>query len=137
MLKYLFNKVADLMVRDFFKKKTLAQVFSCKSSEIFKRTYFVEHAQTHAWVKWTNKKCIHKIYSQENTADGVLFSAIANMWVYSFSKKGLHHRCISMKIRKFYRTSILRSNAARLLLISCDIFNVLLELSVLNQFSHS
>ena len=33
-----------------------------------------------------------------------------------------------MKIGTFYRTSILQNNAARLLLISCDIFNVLLAL---------
>ena len=42
-----------------------------------------------------------------------------------------------MNIGKFYRTSILQSNAARLLPISCEIFNVLLALSVINQFSYS
>ena len=42
----------------------------------------------------------------------------------------------SMKIGKFYRTSILQNNASRLLLISCDIFNLLAS-SVINQFSHS
>ena len=40
-----------------------------------------------------------------------------------------------MKIVKFYRTSILQSNAAPLLLISRDIFNISLALSVINQFS--
>ena len=81
------------------------------------------------------KNCIHKIYSQENTGEG-LFSAVADMWTYSFSKKGLYHRCFSMKFGKFYRTSILQNNAVRLLLISSDNFNVLLALSVINQFSH-
>ena len=33
------------MVSNFFKKKTLAQVFSCMFSEIFRKTYFVEHAE--------------------------------------------------------------------------------------------
>ena len=81
--------------------------------------------------------CIHKIYSQGNTGDDVPFSAAADMWAYSFSKKGLHHIYFSMKIGKFYRTSVLQNNAAQLLLIFCDIFNVLLALSVINQFSHS
>ena len=27
------------------------------------------------------------IYSQENTGEDVLFSAVAHMWAYSFSKK--------------------------------------------------
>ena len=48
VLKSLFEKVAGLMVRKFFKKKTLTQVFPCKFSEIFKKNYFVEHAQTDA-----------------------------------------------------------------------------------------
>ena len=104
-------------------------MFSCKFSEIFKKTYFVEHARADAWVKWT-KKCIHKIYSQENIGDGVLFRVVSDMWAYIFSKKELHHKCFSMKIGKFYGTSILQNNAARLFLISCDICNVLLALSV-------
>ena len=47
------------------------------------------------------KNCIHKIYSQGNTGDGVLFSVVGDMWAYIFSKKGLYHRCFSMKIGKF------------------------------------
>ena len=38
--------------------------------------------------------------------------------------KGSSSQCFSMKIVKFYRTSFLHSNAARLLLVSFDIFNV-------------
>ena len=39
------------MVSNFLKiKKTLAQVFSCQFSEIFKKTYFGEHARTDARV---------------------------------------------------------------------------------------
>ena len=83
------------------------------------------------------KKCIHKIYSQENTGDGVLFSAAADIWAYKLSKKGLHRKYFSMKIGKFYSASILQNNAARLLLISCEIINVLLALTVINQFSRS
>ena len=32
------------------------------------------------------RNCFHKIYLQENTGEGVLFSAVADMWAYSFSK---------------------------------------------------
>ena len=53
-----------MMCNFFKKKKTLAQVFSCKFAEIFKNTYFVEHVRTDAWVKWTKKivftKSIHR-----------------------------------------------------------------------------
>ena len=45
--------------------------------------------------------------------------------------------CFSMKTAEFYRTSFLQNTAARLLLISCNDFNVSLALSVINQFSHS
>ena len=30
---------------------------------------------------------IHKSYSQENFGDGVLFSAVPDMWAHSFSKR--------------------------------------------------
>ena len=69
------------------RRKTPAKVlFSRKLSEICKKTDYVEHVRTNAWVKWTTKKCIHKSYSQENTGDDILFSAVADMWPYSFSK---------------------------------------------------
>ena len=57
MLTYLFNKVAGLMVRIFFQKnkQTQAQVFFCKFSKIFKKTYFVKYARMNTWVKWTKK----------------------------------------------------------------------------------
>ena len=63
VLKSLFNNVAGLMVCNFFKKKTLAQMFSYKFSKIFKN-YFVEHVRRDAWVKWTKTivftKSIHR-----------------------------------------------------------------------------
>ena len=111
----------------FSRKRTLAQVFSFTFSEIFKKTLS----------EMNQKNCIHKIYLQGNTGDGVLFSAIPDMWAYSFSKTGLHQRCFSMKIGKFYTTSVLQNNAERLFLISCDNFNVLHALSLINQFSHN
>ena len=48
---------------NFSRKKTLAYVFSCKFSEIFKKTYFAEHSRRDAWLKWTKiefTKSIHR-----------------------------------------------------------------------------
>ena len=130
MLKCLFNKVAGFMVCNFFKKRSLS--FPNFLEDLFRRT-----CPNGCLSEMNQKNCIHKIFSQGNTGDGVLFSVVADMWAYSFSKKGLHHKCFSMKIVKFYRTSFLQNNAARQLLISRDIFNLLLALSVINKFSHS
>ena len=87
-------------------------------------------------------RCLSKmnqknVFTKSINSKIVIFSAVADMWAYSFSKKGLRHRFFSMKIGKFHRTSILQNDAARLLLISGDIFCVLLALSVINQFSQS
>ena len=38
-------------------------------------------------MKWTKKICIYKIYSQENTGEDLLFSAVADMWAYIFFKR--------------------------------------------------
>ena len=73
-------------VQLYQEEKTPAQVFSCNLSKIFKKTDFAD-VRTNAWVKWTKKKRIHKSYSQENIGDGVLFSAVADIWTYSFSKR--------------------------------------------------
>ena len=84
----------------FSRKKTLAQVFSFKFSEIFKQNYFAEHA-CGCLNEMNQKNCSHKICSQENIGDCILFSAVADMCTYNSSKKQLHHRCFSMKIGKF------------------------------------
>ena len=52
MLKSFFNKIAGLMVCNFIKgKKLWHRCFPV--SLLFKRTYFVEHVRTNAWVIWT------------------------------------------------------------------------------------
>ena len=137
VLKSLFNKVAGLMMCNFFKKKNSGTGFSCKFAKIFKKTYFVEHSRTDAWVKWTKKIVFTKSIHTKKEMTPFLVQLQTCGWAYSFSKKGLHHRYFSVKIGKFYRTSVLQNNAVRLLLISCDSFNVLLALPVRNQFSHS
>ena len=47
------------VVQLYEEEKTPAQVFSCKLSEIFKKTDFVEHVRTNAF-KIVFKKAIHK-----------------------------------------------------------------------------
>ena len=65
MLKSLFNKVAGLIVCNFFEKKNSGAGVSCKFSKIFKRTNFVEHARTDAWVKWIEKIVFTKFIHRE------------------------------------------------------------------------
>ena len=60
--------------------------FPVSFSEIFKKAFFVVHVQTGCLSKLNQKNCVHKIYLQENIGDGVLFSAVADMCAYSFSK---------------------------------------------------
>ena len=45
LLKSLFNIVRDLKGRNFNKKETPAQVFSCEYHKILKNSYFIEHPQ--------------------------------------------------------------------------------------------
>ena len=72
----------------FTRKKTLAQAFSCKCSEIFKKTYFVEHVRTDRCLSGMIQKIVlRKSFYKKTQNIGVLFSAIADMWVYSFSKR--------------------------------------------------
>ena len=52
-------------------------------------------------------------------------------------QKGLHHRCFSIKIVKFYRKSFSQNTAVRLFLMSFNFFNESLALSPTNQHSHS
>ena len=123
MVKSLFDEVAGLMVSNFFKKKNSGTGVFLYVFRNFTKTYFVEMSEMN------QKNCIHKIYSHGIPGDGILFSEVADIRAYSFFEKGLHPRCFSIKIEKFYKTSILHNNAARLLLISCDIFNVLLGIN--------
>ena len=67
------------------RKITLAQVFSCKFSKIFKKTYFVEHVRK--ILEWNKKNGIRTICSQENSGDDFLVRAVVDMWVYSFFKR--------------------------------------------------
>ena len=47
-LESLFNKVADLQVRNFIKKRLQHNCFPVKFANFLKNTYFAEHLQTTA-----------------------------------------------------------------------------------------
>ena len=81
--------------------------------------------------KW--KYIFTKIHSQENTNDGVFFSAVAGSSTHSFTKKGLHLRSFLVKfVTKFYRISFLQKTSLQVLLISINILDRLLVLLAIN-----
>ena len=123
------------MVCNFVKKKTLVQVFSCKFSKIIKKTYFVEHVWMDAWVKLFIKPVFIKSIYRKTP---VMASSLVQLQTCGFI---VFPKGTSWKVL-FYENCevlvlVLQNNAARLFLISCDIFNISLDLSVMNQFSHS
>ena len=79
----LFNKVAGLMVYNF-QKENPEEAFSCKFSEIFEKTC---RTYPRGCLNEMNQKNLCFIYSQENTGEGVRFSAVAYKWAYIFSKR--------------------------------------------------
>ena len=92
-----------------YQKETPAKTFSCKFFEIFEKTYFVEHIRADVRMKWTTKNCL--IYSQESNGQENLFSAVADMWGYSFSKRysitdALLWKLWSFTESHFYRTPL-------------------------------
>ena len=116
------------------KEKTPAQLFSCKLFEIFKKTDFAEHLrmlECNEPKKIVFTKAVHRKAPVMASFLGHLQTGGLTV----FPKRTA--LCFSMKIAEFNRTSFLQNSAARLLLISCNDFNVSLALSVINQFSHS
>ena len=112
MLKSLFSKV---LVKAWWcatlsRKKTLVQVFSCKSSEIFKKTYFAGHARMDAWVKWTKKIVITKFIYRKTP---VMASFFVQLQTYrlTVSPKGtlsqmLFYENWSFTKHHFYKTML-------------------------------
>ena len=46
------------MVYNFIRKKLRQSKFSCKFSEIFEKTFFVEHIRADVWMRLTKKNCV-------------------------------------------------------------------------------
>ena len=72
------------MVSNFIKKKN-------SGTGVFLQVFFLRRLLCRACPNgclsdMNQKSCIHKIYLQENTGDGVLFSAVADMCTWSFPK---------------------------------------------------
>ena len=93
----------------FSRKKSLAQVYSCKFSEIFKKTYFVEHARTDAWVKWTKKIVFTKSIYRETPVIASFFAQLQTCGLTVFSKRGSTTDAFLWKFgsfteHQFYRT---------------------------------
>ena len=95
------------MVNNFIRKKLQQRRFPVVFFEILEKTYFVEHIRV---------------------------SAVAYMWAQSSSKRD---SITDAFLWTFYRKSFLQKTAVRLLLISCNIFNLSLFLSAINQIIHS
>ena len=106
-------------------------VFPVSFSKFLRRTCLSECLS-----EMNRKNCIQQSSSQENIGDGILFRAVADRWAYSFFKKDPITDAFLWKLWSFTEHHF-QNTAARLLLISCNIFNVSLVLSVINQFSHS
>ena len=89
------------------KEKAPAQLFSCKLFETFKKTDFVEHVRTNAWVKWTKKIVFSKATHRKAAVMASFLGQLQTGWLTVFPKRTLW--CFSMKIAEFrehyfYRT---------------------------------
>ena len=122
------------MVYNFIRKKLRQRHFLVSFPKFLKRP-ILENISERMFER-NEPKNLCLIYSQENNSKDGLFSAVADMWVYSFSKRDSIADAFLWKL-KFYRKSFLQNTAVRLLLISRNIFNLSLVLSAINQFIHS
>ena len=75
------------MVYNFIKKKLWHRRFPVSFPKFLKGLFCRKYPKG-CLNEMNHKKCIYKTYSQEDTGDDVLFSAVADMWAYSFSKNG-------------------------------------------------
>ena len=117
------------------RKKTPAQV----EHNFFSFFFFclVEHVRTDAWVKWTKKIAFANSIHRKTLVMASFLVQLQTCGLTDFPRGNPSQMLFCENCVEFYRTSFLQNNAARLLLISCNIFNVSLTLSVKNQFSHS
>ena len=73
-------------------------MFCCVIRKIFKNNFFHRTSPVAGFVFSETKKLKWKniftlIYSEGNASDSALFSIVAGLRAYSFTKKGLHLRC--------------------------------------------
>ena len=91
------------------RKKTLAQVFSCEFSEIFKKTYFVEHTRLDAWVKWTKKIVFTKSIHRETPAMAPFLGQLQTSGLTIFPKRESIANAFLWKLGSFSEHQLYRS----------------------------
>ena len=98
-------------LKNFMKKETLAQVFSCEFCEISKNTFFTEHLWAAASEKCSMKNLFRKISqtSEENIFIEVVICQDAGLELATLSEKRVQHRCLAVKFLKFLKTASCRT----------------------------
>ena len=73
------------MLYNFIRKNLRQKRFPVSYPKFLKRSILQNISER--TLEWNEQKKLCLIYSQENTGEYVLFSALADMWAYSFSKR--------------------------------------------------
>ena len=91
----LFNNVSSF---NFFKKESLAQVFSGKFCKISKNIFFIEHFRTTApeWLEIV-KRCMKSQCAEESKTDGFIVSLVwsqpVGIYLLKFNNRNIRTRC--------------------------------------------
>ena len=93
-------------------------------------------AWTDTWVKWTKTIVFTKSIYWETPVMASFLVQLQTRGLTVFQKETPSHTLFHENWHVLQNIN-LQTNAARLLLISCDIFNALLALLVIDQLSHS
>ena len=109
MLKSFFNKIAGLMVCNFIKgKKLWHRCFPV--SLLFKRTYFVEHVRTNAWVLWTKNIAFTKSIYRKTPAMASFLVQLQTCGLTVFQNGPITDAFLwelgSIREHQFYRTML-------------------------------
>ena len=124
-LKSLFNKVAGLMVYNFIRKKLWQRRFLVSFPKFLKRPILQNISER--MFEWNEPKKMRLIYSQESNGKDVLFSAVADMWAYSFSKRDSITDVFLWKLWSFRESHFYRT-------LLCDCFWFSVTFSIYHLF---
>ena len=136
-LKSLFNKSVGLMVRKFIKKKKLRhRRFPVSFPKFLKKTDFLEHVRTNAWVKWKKIVFTKAIHRKIPVMTSFLVQ-LQTCGLTDFSKRDSITDAFLWKLWRFTEYHFYRALLRDCFWFSCNIFTESLALSVINQFSHN
>ena len=125
-LKSLFNKFAGLMVYNFIRKKLRQRRFLVSFPKFLKRPILWNNSERmFEWNEQKKKLCL--IYSQESNGKDVLFSEVADMWAYSFSKRDSITDVFLWKLWSFTESHFYRT-------LLCDCFWFRVTFSIFDLF---